>query len=115
MMTVRRCMGWDMVEWFTRRPRSRDELGDRLRDGSEPRIATVCPPVVEYTREFQARAAEELGWLPVRSAIAEMLVTTASCANRLGRAIRKFMRPSGPTVSGNKEHHHEAGGRRRFR
>ena len=40
---------------------------------SEPRIATVCPPVVEYTREFQARAAEELGLLPDGSAITEML------------------------------------------
>ncbi len=40
---------------------------------SEPRIATVCPPVVEYTRELQARAAEELGMLPDGSAIAEML------------------------------------------
>ncbi|MEX2375221.1 MAG: hypothetical protein WD942_06490 [Dehalococcoidia bacterium] len=38
---------------------------------SEPRIATVCPPVVEYTREFQARAAEELGLLPDGSAITE--------------------------------------------
>ena len=37
---------------------------------SEPRVATVCPPVVEYTREFQARAAEELGMLPEGSAIA---------------------------------------------
>ena len=40
---------------------------------SEPRIATVCPPVVEYTRELQARAAEELGMLADGSAIAEML------------------------------------------
>ena len=40
---------------------------------SEPRIATVCPPVVEYTREFQARAAEELDLLPEGSAIADML------------------------------------------
>ena len=40
---------------------------------SEPRIATVCPPVVEYTRELQARAADELGVLPDGSAIAEML------------------------------------------
>ena len=31
--------------------------------GSEPGIATVCPPVVEYSREFQARAAEELARL----------------------------------------------------
>ncbi len=42
-------------------------------DGSEPRIVTVCPPVVEYSREFQTRAAEELGMLPDGSAIAEML------------------------------------------
>jgi hypothetical protein len=41
--------------------------------GSDPRVATVCPPVVEYSREFQARAAEELRSLPQGSAIAEML------------------------------------------
>lgn len=41
--------------------------------GSEPRMATVCPPVVEYSREFQARAADELDLLPEGSAIAEML------------------------------------------
>ncbi|PKP67412.1 MAG: hypothetical protein CVT86_01795 [Alphaproteobacteria bacterium HGW-Alphaproteobacteria-8] len=40
---------------------------------SEIRVATVCPPVVEYSREFQARAAEELALLPEESAIAEML------------------------------------------
>ena len=40
---------------------------------SNPPIATVCPPVVEYSREFQARAAEELRSLPDGSAIAEML------------------------------------------
>ena len=33
----------------------------------------ACPPVVEYSREFQARAAEELVRLPDGSAIAEML------------------------------------------
>ena len=32
-----------------------------------------CPPVVEYSREFQARAAEELTSLPDGTAIAEML------------------------------------------
>ena len=36
------------------------------------RLAT-CPPLVEYGREFQARAAEELARLPEGSAIAEML------------------------------------------
>ena len=40
--------------------------------GSDPVIA-VCPPVVEYSPEFQARAADELALLPERSAVAEML------------------------------------------
>jgi hypothetical protein len=40
---------------------------------SEPRFVTVCPPVVEYSRAFQARAADELDLLPDGSAIAEML------------------------------------------
>lgn len=40
---------------------------------SEPRIVTVCPPVVEYSREFQARAAKELALLPQGSAIAVIL------------------------------------------
>ncbi|KGJ09751.1 hypothetical protein [Paracoccus sphaerophysae] len=39
-------------------------------DGSGPR---ACPPVVEYSREFQARAAEELALLSEGSAIVEML------------------------------------------
>ena len=33
----------------------------------------TCPPVVEYSREFQAQAAEELALLPEGSAIEEML------------------------------------------
>ncbi len=37
----------------------------------------ACPPVVEYSREFQARAAEELALLPEESAIAEMLADYA--------------------------------------
>lgn len=32
-----------------------------------------CPPLVEYGREFQERAAEELELLPGRSAVAEMI------------------------------------------
>ena len=39
-------------------------------DGSGP---GACPPVVEYSREFQVRAAEELDLLPEGSAIAEMM------------------------------------------
>ena len=41
--------------------------------GSDTRVTTVCPPVVEYNREFQARAADELDLLPDGSAIAELL------------------------------------------
>ena len=33
----------------------------------------TCPPVVDYRREFQARAAEEMALLPEGSVIAEML------------------------------------------
>ena len=40
--------------------------------GNSERIA-ICPPVVEYSPEFQARAADELAVLPEKSAIAEML------------------------------------------
>ncbi|WP_263734686.1 hypothetical protein [Defluviimonas sp. WL0002] len=36
-----------------------------------------CLPVVWYSREFQARAAEELTLLPEGSAIAEMMVDYA--------------------------------------
>lgn len=37
-------------------------------------MATVCLPVVEYSREFQARAADELDLLSEDSAIAEMMI-----------------------------------------
>lgn len=42
-------------------------------DVSEPPVATVRPPVVEYSREFQARAADEILLLPKGLAIADML------------------------------------------
>lgn len=41
--------------------------------GFEAVGVAACPPVVEYSRAFQARAAEELALLPEGSAIAEML------------------------------------------
>lgn len=41
--------------------------------GFEANGLAVCPPVVEYSGEFQARAAEELATLPDGSAIIEML------------------------------------------
>lgn len=50
------------------------------------RLAT-CPPVVEYGREFQARAAEELALLPQGSALAEMLSDYAVMRNQ-ARACR---------------------------
>ena len=41
--------------------------------GFESGGVAVCPPVVEYSREFQEQAAEELALLPEGSAIAETL------------------------------------------
>jgi len=41
--------------------------------GFEASGVAACPPLVEYSREFQARAAEELAMLPDGSAIVEML------------------------------------------
>lgn len=43
-------------------------------DGGGP---GACPPVVGYSPEFQAQAAEELVLLPEGSAIAEMLADYA--------------------------------------
>lgn len=40
---------------------------------SDGRAVRTCPPVVDYSREFQARAAEELAGLPEGSMIVEML------------------------------------------
>ena len=37
----------------------------------------ACPPVVEYSREFQAQAAEEMGLLPENSAVADMMADYA--------------------------------------
>ena len=36
-----------------------------------------CPPVVDYSREFQARAAEELALLPDGSAVVAMMADYA--------------------------------------
>ena len=41
--------------------------------GSDVGALGPCAPVVEYSREFQAQAAEELALLPEGSAVAEML------------------------------------------
>ena len=41
--------------------------------GFEANGLAACPPVVEYSREFQARAAEELAMLPDGSVVVEMM------------------------------------------
>jgi hypothetical protein len=41
--------------------------------GFETNGVAACPPVVEYSRGFQARAAEELARLPDGSAILKMM------------------------------------------
>ena len=45
--------------------------------GSDGRAVGTCPFVVEYSQEFQARAAEELALLPDGSAVAELLADYA--------------------------------------
>jgi len=42
--------------------------------GSFKPAVGVCPPVIEYSREFQARADQELTLLPEGSAISAMLI-----------------------------------------
>ncbi len=42
-------------------------------DASDVSGLRACPPVVEYSREFHAQAAEELASLPHGSAIGEIL------------------------------------------
>ncbi len=44
---------------------------------SDVGVLGACPPVVEYSPEFQAQAAEELTLLPEGSALAEMLADYA--------------------------------------
>ena len=41
--------------------------------GFEANGLAACPPVVKYSRELQAQAAEELALLPDGSAVVEMM------------------------------------------
>ena len=41
--------------------------------GFEAGGVAACPPVVEYSEEFQARAAEEMALSPDGSAVVEMM------------------------------------------
>lgn len=45
--------------------------------GFEANGVAPCPPVVEYSREIQNRATEELALLPERSAVVEMMADYA--------------------------------------
>ena len=60
----------------------------------------ACPPVVEYSREFQARAAEELALLPEGSAVVEMLADYA-VMRRAGAGVWNFVMRVVPTGAGN--------------
>lgn len=48
-------------------------LSGCAKGSSDGVVAGTCPPIAEYSRELQARAAEELASLSGGSAIAEML------------------------------------------
>lgn len=52
--------------------------------GSDGSGTAACPPVVGYSREFLARAAEELARLPEGSMIAEMLSDYAVMRDQAG-------------------------------
>ena len=53
---------------------------------SEP--VAACPPIVEYSGEFQAPAADELAMLPEESAVVEMLADYAVMREQ-ARACRR--------------------------
>ncbi len=60
--------------------------------GSDRVAQGTCPPVVEYSREFQARAAEELALLPEASAVQDMLTDYAVVRDQL-RACKDAVSP----------------------
>ena len=68
--------------------------------GSEGGALGACPPVAEYSRDFQTRAAEELALLPEGSAIAEMLADYAvmreQARSGLPPRFRGLLRQSAP-------------------
>ena len=52
-------------------------LGGCATGGSDEGGYAVCPPVAEYSREEQVRAAEELALLPEGAVIVEMMADYA--------------------------------------
>ncbi len=57
--------------------------------GFEANGLAACPPVVEYSREVQTRAAEELALLPNGSAVIEMMGDYAVMRDQ-ARTCQKF-------------------------
>lgn len=51
-------------------------------------VTLVCPTIVEYSAEFQSRAADELEMLPPGSALAEMVGDYGQLRERI-RACRR--------------------------
>jgi hypothetical protein len=60
--------------------------------GSERPVGVVCLPVVDYSAEFQVRAAEELSWLPEASAIV-MMPSDYAVMREQARACRTMEPP----------------------
>src|SRR5512144_1046591 len=56
---------------------------------TEPSDGAPCPPVVNYSREFLARAADELASLPAGSAMEQMLADYHVMRDQ-ARACRRF-------------------------
>ena len=54
--------------------------------GSDTSWPETCAPIVEYNREFQARAAEELGYCRMGRLSPTCLPTTPPCGSKLCRA-----------------------------
>jgi len=52
----------------------------------------VCPPVVEYSREVQARAAVELALLPEGSVVVEMMGNYAVMRDQARACARMYAR-----------------------
>lgn len=66
-----------MLEASSTRPRDRDELADRLRDGGSGSGGATCPPVVVYDQALRDRAAVELEALPKDAALVGMMADYA--------------------------------------
>ncbi len=79
-----------MLEAAARRPRSRDDLAERLRDGRflRPAVFAACPPVVEYSRAEQTLIAEEVVALPEDAQIVGWLADYAALREQVKACVR---------------------------